>query len=358
MKQSFHIPPEFRAFMREVAAKLEWIDDRTALLGPDALEHECGRGGRVEGTDVYRFMYFATDGHGRSEIELSASQIRAIADDQLDEVEAAELEPGTSSRRGEPLLVWGEYDVDALRVRSLIDLEVALDALHAIGGITPCVIRLWSTSDDQVVAVLDGNQGALYVVGSSKGYGTSVGDPTHEGSFDAVDHDIGAFAVLWSHCVPWRVVRASLLRFAESGDLGEGVILDGSIPSQLLMLGDVDRAAELQMRRPPPANPALSSLPGKTPHGDWARRLLDTLVEIRLIELDPSMDETITGWLSMLLTQWGQEAQDSIEAAHTFAKELGKLRGVVGLFATGGDLQIALRRTQDPPTMPVEVPFR
>ena len=39
----------------------------------------------------------------------------------------------------------------------------------------------------------------------------------------------------------WRVVRPALLRFAERGDLGEEVLLDGSIPSQLLMLGDFDR---------------------------------------------------------------------------------------------------------------------
>ena len=40
------------------------------------------------------------------------------------------------------------------------------------------------------------------------------------------------------------------------------------------------------------------------------------------------------------------------------AKEIEKLRGVGALFATAGDLQIALRRTQDPPTMPVEMPLR
>ena len=35
------------------------------------------------------------------------------------EVEANELDPSTRTMRGEPLLVWGEYDEDALRVRTL-----------------------------------------------------------------------------------------------------------------------------------------------------------------------------------------------------------------------------------------------
>jgi len=357
MKHSFQIPDEFRAFMRDVAAKLDWIDDRSALLGPDAVTSECARGGRVDNSDLYRFMYFGKDGHSRLEIELHEQQIRDIAGGHLSEVDAIELEPGTRTQRGEPLLVWGEYDDDALTVRTLGDLAIAVDALHAIGAEQPCMIRLWSAADDQVVCVLDHLDCALYVVTSSHGYGTSVGDPTRAGTFELVDHDVGSVSVPWNTCLPWRVVREALLRFAEHGDLGDGVILDGTIPSQLLMLGDFDRAAELATRRPPPVDPAKSSLVEKSPLGAWAQRLLDSLIELQLIEVDLQIIDAIRARLTILLVQWGHDAQDTPEAAQRLAKEIERVRGVGALFATGGDLQIALRRTQDPPTMPVEMPF-
>ncbi|HSN28823.1 MAG TPA: hypothetical protein VLT45_21195, partial [Kofleriaceae bacterium] len=57
----------------------------------------------------------------------------------------------------------------------------------------------------------------------------------------------------------------------------------------------------------------------------------------------------------MLLQQYGEDAQDSTEIAQKLTKELERVRGVGALFATAGDLQIALRRTQDPPTQPVEM---
>ena len=51
------------------------------------------------------------------------------------------------------------------------------------------------------------------------------------------------------------------------------------------------------------------------------------------------------------------EVCDTPEAANKLAKEIERVRGVGALFATGGDLQIALRRTQDPPTQPNALPF-
>src|SRR5439155_19818477 len=137
------------------------------------------------------------------------------------------------------------------RIRSPHDLAVALDGLHALGGIEPCVVRLWSAADEQVLAVLNGTDCALYVVRGEHGYGTSVGDPTRAGTFELVDHDVGALSIPWHHCVPWRVTRPALIRFAERGEVGEEVLLDGTIPVGLLMLGDLDRAAELATRRPP-----------------------------------------------------------------------------------------------------------
>ena len=45
----FHIPDDFRAWMREVVAKLDFGDGQVA--GARAFETECGHGGRVEGRD-------------------------------------------------------------------------------------------------------------------------------------------------------------------------------------------------------------------------------------------------------------------------------------------------------------------
>lgn len=348
---SFTVPDDFRAFMREVAAKLDWGDDSA-----HELQHDCGRGVRERGG--YRFTYFAKDGHGRWEIVLHEQQIRDVAAGILTDVEANELDPSTRTMRGEPLLVWGEYDEDALRVRSLTDLGIALDGLHASANTVPCAVRLWSAADDQAVAVIHGDDCAIYIVACAEGYGTSVGDPTRQDSFELVDHDAGALVVPWSDCVPWRVARTALIRFAERGELGDGVILEGRIPSQLLMFGDFGREAELESRRPPTPELAKSSLPRKSPCWEWAERLLGSLVELHLIEIDMSIRDAITARSSLLLQQLGSDAQEDLAAAQQLAKELAKLRGVGALFATAGDLQIALRRTQDPPTMPVEMPLR
>ena len=338
--------------MREVAARLEW-DDRVSVVGGDAFRAECGRGGRIEGRDSYEFTYFTPDGFGRWALTLSEQQIRDIGAGVVDEIDGEELDNATRRVRGEALLVWGEYDQDALRVRSKTELGVALDALQACAAITPVTLRMWSVSDEQVFAVLDGLECAIYVVASADGYGTSVGDPTRNDVLDITDHDAGTFAVAGADRIPWRVARAALIHFAEAGTLGPEVILDGRIPSQLLVFGDFDREAELATRRMPAADPALTSLPAKAPHGAWAERLLGGLVDLQLIELDMSILEAVTARVSMLLAQWGDEAQDSVEAAQRFARELGRVRGVAGVFATAGDLQIALRRTQDPPTSPV-----
>ncbi|HUJ56951.1 MAG TPA: hypothetical protein VLX92_00505, partial [Kofleriaceae bacterium] len=347
MSQRFHVTDEFRAFMREVVARLDWIDDRASLLGPEAVQHACGHGGRLEGSDVYRFTYFAPDGHGRWELELREAQIREVAAGTLDELEGLERDPNTRTMRGEPLLVWGEYDEDALRVRTAGDLALALDGLHAMSGSEPCVVRMWSPAEEQVVAMFNAADIALYVVSGQHGYGTSIGDPTRAGTFELVDHHVGTIAIPWSHCLPWKIARPALIRFAEIGALGDDVLLDGTIPGQLLVLGDFDRAAELQSRRPPTADPALSSIPRKVPHAQWAKRLLAGLIELQLIELDTAILEAITARTTMLLLQHGEEAQESAERAQQLARELARVRGVGALFATGGDLQIALRRTQD-----------
>jgi hypothetical protein len=353
--QRWRVTDEFRAFMREVVAKLDWGDGRDALVGPDALGHECGRGGRLDDSDVYRFVCSAPDGHGGFELDLVEPQIRAVAAGELEELDVRDASEGRV-RRGEPLLVWGEYDGDALRVRALADLEIALAGIYAFAAIEPCVLRLWSSADDQIVGVVNGLDCALYVVHSAHGYGTSIGDASRPGAFELDGHDLGTLAVAWAQCLPWRAARDALIRFAEHGDVGD-IALDGSIPTQLLVAGDFDRAAVLATRRAPPTDPALSSLPRKAPHGAWAQRLLRALVELQLVELDTAVFDAIAARTAILLLQMGDDAQESPEAAQQLAKSLTKLRGVSTLFATASDLQIALRRTQDPPTLPVEMPL-
>ncbi len=352
------VTEELRAFMRDVAAKVDWTTDRAELVGPEALVSECARGGRIDGGDQYRFTYYARDGHGRFTLELREQQIRDIAAGHVDEIDAVEHDPDTRIPRGRALVVWGEYDDDALAVRSDQELAITLDALQAIGGVDPIMIRLWATADEQIVVVINGAECALYVVRGTHGYGTSIGDSSRTGTFELVDHDVGALSIPWSHCLSWRVVRPALLRFAERGDLGDGVELDGSIPSQFLMLGDFDREAELATRRPPVVDPAQTSLPNKTPHGEWASRLLGSLVELHLLELDTSILDSITARTALLLVELGDDAQDEMPSAQKLAKELAKLRGVGAIDATPGDLQIALRRTQYAPTMPIEMPFK
>jgi hypothetical protein len=357
VSQSFKIPDDFRAFMREVAAKVDFGEIGTAV-GDYALEHECGRGGRIErGRDVYRFTYLTKDGDGRWEIVLREQQIRDIAGGLIDEVEAVRLAEGTRTNRGEALLVWGEYDEDALRVRTSGDLGVALDALHSLGLQDPCMVRLWSTADDQAVAVFNGFECAIYVLHSEQGYGRTVGDPTRAGELEFIDHDVGPVAIPWADFVPWRVARPALMIFAEKGELGDSVIVDGSIPTQFFFLADFDRAAELETRRQPVADPAQSSLPKKAPHGEWAKRLVNSLLELQLIEVDMHIVEAVMARVAILLIAHGDDALDTSEAAQQLAREIARVRGVGALFATGGDLQIAMRRTQDPPTQPTELPF-
>lgn len=357
VSSSFKIPDDFRAFMREVAAKVDFGEIGTAV-GDNALEHECGRGGRVEdGSSTYRFTYLGKDGHSRWEIELDEQKIRDIAGGLVEEIVAQQLAEGTRTNRGDALIVWGEYDEDALRIRSLTDLAIALDAMSAASLGDPCLVRVWSSSDQQAVVALDGLDCAIYVVASEEGYGRSVGDPTRDGTFDIEDHDVGMVAIPWADCIPWRIAREALLRFVEKGELGDQVILDGSIPTQFLMLGDYDRAAELATRRPPVVDPAQSSLPRKAPHGAWAKRLVNSLLELHLIEVDMQIIDAVIARIAILLVLRGDDALDTPEAAQQLAKEVERVRGVGALFATGGDLQIAMRRTQEPPTMPVEIPF-
>jgi hypothetical protein len=376
----FEIPSDFRSFMEHVVSMLDAPEGPPLVDAEDAMQGEVGYGGRFEkseeqGGDLWRFHYITADGLYKWELVFHEGAMRAIAEGMLIELEATRHDIVRSTRReltGHPLLIWGEYGDDALHVRSTTVLIEALDTLHKSADEVPRMIRLWSAADDQVVAVISGDQCALYVVESLDGYATSCGDSGQTDAFMAADHDGRALEVPIADCVPWDRARNALLNFVDNGNLGPEIQIDGRIPSQLLMMGDVDRKAALESRDEPPKKVARSSLPRMmTPvpilveHEEptmpveadvamtaeklaaWARRLIERLHNRELIELGKAnnLDE-ITYHLGGLLQAHGLEAEDSIETADWLANEIKNVRGVAKLFATGGDLQIALRRSR------------
>jgi hypothetical protein len=377
-EQPFLVPDDFRAFMQRVVAYLDTPGEDKFLDAEDALHDETGHGGRIEG-DRYRFTYITRDGHYKWELPLREAAIRDIADGLLIEVMGVRRDVVRTKQRrptGNALLVWGEYRDDALAIQSEEQLAAALDGLHAAAFDAPRILRLWSTMDDQCVAVLHHDLAALYVVESLDGYGSSTGDRTRTEAFQVTDHDGKPLTVPLADCIPWEIARRALLHFMHQGELAADVRLEGRIPSLLLMMGEVDREAAVAMRGDAPAELQRSSLPRMStpvPHeviavdepttptetgavipipreqgSAWARRLIEVLYARELIELgkNGNLDE-ITYQLGGLLQAHGTEAQDSIDTAEWLANEIGAVRGISKLFATGGDLQIALRRSRE-----------
>ena len=372
---SFLVPDDFRAFMRSVVTDLDAAGDRTLVDAEDAFRDECGYGGRIDG--AFRFQYLTPDGVHRWTVVLAEDEVRAIADGLQIEAEADRAEVSRTHERqptGQPLLIWGGYNDDALTVRTLDDLVAALETLRLSALDEPRVVRVWSPSDDQLVAVIWRDHCALYVIESIDGYATSSGDPQRTDAFEVVDHDGHPLVVPWADCVPWPAACRGLIRFAAHGDLGPEVAVEGRIPSQLLMHGELDRKAVLAVRAEPARDPARSSLTRLTPQpvpvavpeaGDatapverptlgvaeltaWGRRLIQLLFAQGLVELGdgPGIHE-ISYQLSGLLQAHGEEAEHSLDTAEWLANEIGAIRGIRKLFATGGDLQLALRRSRD-----------
>jgi len=377
--QAFLIPDDFRAFMRSVVGYLDTASDDKVLDAEDALEHECGYGGRIDGVDTYRFRYLTANGHHRWDVILREAQIREISDGLLIEVDAERFDLVRTHRRapvGDPLLVWGEYADDALSVSNEDELLSALDTLNRSAQARPRMLRLWTAADDQLVAAMSGDQCALYIVESAEGYATSMGNQGRTDSFEVEDHEGRMLTVPWADCVSWDYARRALVRFLEHSDLGD-IPVEGRIPTSLLMMGDYDRAAALAARVSTPRELAQSSLPrmlapapvavsehdedtapveveaplGPVQLAAWARRLLAMLHLRELIELAPAPApgiEEIIYQLGGLLQAHAREAEHSLETADWLANEIGAVRGVKQLFATGGDLQIALRRSREP----------
>lgn len=378
----FEIPSDFRAFMQQVVEQLD-TPEAPFLDAEDAFQGEVGYGGRIEvadsrTNDVYRFHYITPDGLYKWELVLRETALRSIAEGMLIDIEGTRHDIVRSARRqldGDPLLIWGEYGDDALWIRSTRIFIEALDQLHASAIEHPRMFRLWSAADDQAVAVVWGELCALYVVESLDGYATSVGDRSLTDAFECADHDGRKLAVPYADCITWDRARNALLNFVDNGNLGPEIEIDGRIPSQLLMMGDIDRKAATAIREEPPKKIARSSLPriampASVPepveHEEstvpveadaalaaeqlqaWAHRLLEVLHARELIELgkDNNLHE-ITYQLGGMLQAHGLEAEHSLETADWLANEIGAVRGVTRLFATGGDLQIALRRSRD-----------
>ncbi len=373
---SFDIPDDFRAFMQQAVAYLDAPNDDKFLDAEDALQNEVGYGGRIDHRDTYRFHYITRDGMYKWELVLRETAMRNIADGLLIEIDGVRHDIVQTTRRvphGEPLMIWGEYGDDALSVRSHGELVSALDSFSASARERPRLLRLWSAADDQLVAVAWGDQCALYVVESLDGYATSCGDLSRDDSFELIDHEGQPLSVKGADCVPWDRARNALLQFVDHGNLGPEIRVEGRIPSLLLMMGDVDRKVALAARGETPRSLARSSLPRMvTPiptevpvqeeHTDpveidaplrleqlvaWARRLIELLYSRELIELGKGNLDEITYQLGSLLQAHGVEAEHSLDTADWLANEIGSVRGITKLFATGGDLQIALRRSRE-----------
>jgi len=370
----FLIPDDFRAFMKSVVVQLDHPHPGLVLDVEDAFDAECGYGGRVGGAGTFLFRYLTKDGLQRWELVLDEGQIRDIADGLLIEVEGEPFDLARLSRRqpvGDPLLVWGEYPEDALRVRSNEELAAALDALHATSLERPRLLRMWSDSDDQLVAALWGDRCALYVVESPEGYATSMGDSARTESFEVPDHEGRVLTVPLADCVSWDYARRAILWFVDHSDLGD-IPVEGRIPSLLLMMGDLDRRAVLAARpevatelvrtslRPPSAVPTpvaddeeiTAPVEPDPPLGPlelagWARRVIEHLHSRALVELGPGANLDELGYqLGGLLQAHAADAEHDLDTADWLANEIGALRGVHRLFATGTDLQVAMRRSR------------
>jgi len=241
---AFLVPDDFRAFMHAVVGQLDAPGENKLLDAEDAFRDECGYGGRIDGATAYRFHYLTADGAHRWTIVLDELEIRAISDGLQIEADGERSEVARTGRRKptcEPLLIWGAYNDDALLVSSVDHLVTALDILRQYANDKPRILRMWSPSDDQLVAVVWRDECALYIIESIEGYATSTGDPRRTDSFEVKDHDGNPLIVPWADCVAWPAAYRALIRFAAKGDLGPEVAIEGRIPSQLLMHGELDR---------------------------------------------------------------------------------------------------------------------
>jgi len=380
VKTVLEIPADLRAFIERVVTMLDG-GPPPDLDATEAFRDEVARGGRIEqsadnGMDRYRFHYLTPDGQYDWELVLTERALRSIADGMLLEVEATRHEIVRDKRRqrsGYALMIWGEYGDDALRISGHRTLIEALEAIRETAADLPRLFRLWTQADEQVVAVVWGELCALYVVESDDGYATSVGDRSLKDSFEVTDHDGRRLLVPRADCVTFSRARNALINFLDHGNLGPEIAIDGRIPSLLLMMGDVDRAAALANREKPPKRVAGTSLTRmKSPTipmpidtdestqpieadvellaeqlSAWAKRLIEGLIARSLLELGPCNLDEVAYQLGNLLQVHALPAEHSLETAEWLCNEIKAIRGITNLFATPSDLQIAVRKSRE-----------
>jgi hypothetical protein len=229
----------------------------------------------------------------------------------------------------------------------------AIDTLHASAHTEPRLLRLWSAADDQLVAALWGDRCALYVVESADGYATSVGDQSLHESFEVLDHEGHTLTVPFADCVSWDYARRALVRFIGYSDLGD-IPVEGRIPSLLLMMGDVDRRAALEVRANVPRELARSSLPnmaGAQPQAalahdfvDLAHRVLEEFRARGLFEVRTPTDlPWMANQLARMLSAYADDAQRSLSTAEWIVGELATVHGIVRWQVRGSDLRSALQ---------------
>ena len=249
--------------MREVAAKVDFGEIGTAV-GDNALEHECGRGGRHRARLVDVSVHVPReDGHWRWEIELREQQIRDIASGLIERSTAIQLAEGTRTQRGDALDRVGRIrrgraahvaarrssTSRSMRCRAIEHVRAAADPSCGHAAISRCV------------AALNGLDCALYVVASERATDerSAIRRVTIRSSRRPRRRQRSRFRGRISSRGGSRARRSC--GSPSTAISASKVILDGSIPTQFLMLGDYDRAAELETRRAPPTDPAQSSLP-------------------------------------------------------------------------------------------------
>ena len=288
--------------------------------------------------------------HQRRAPQMGARAARgsAIRDDRrwlADEIEGTRHDIVRTQRRlltGEPLLIWGEYGDDALRVRNTATLIEALDTLHELAQEQPRMLRLWTAADDQVVAVANDDH-VCAVRRRVAGWLCDVvrRDQARPIRSTVIDHDGRTLRCRGRRLHP--VVRARAMRCSTSSSTatsGRRYEVEGRIPSLLLMMGDVDRKAALETRaRATASGSTRSSLPRNDagPARGRARRDDDAGRGRRAV--GPS---ELSAWAKRLIEMLALARADRARAVTHNLDEISYQLG--GLLQAHGDRRRALAR--------------
>lgn len=351
----FEVPEDLRAFLAEVVARLDARPAAGALDAEDALQSGCGYGGRVAGTDAFRFVYFTEARDERWTLSLTEKEIRAVAAGAQRKV-APRVEPIGHRVRprpsGEAILQWGASGREAMRVQSAAELAAALEGVRALGERRPQAFRLWSRRDDLLRGVVSGGECALQVVWSDGTYARSEGRGGAHEALRAQDVDGEPVDARREHCVAWAEARAVALGFAEDGEIGALRTVATAEPDLVLAaaggrrgvladLGPVAAALEDASLAVPSSAGEGATLTEGDEDLRWARELLAALGARRLVELED--EARAARGVAQLLREHGEDALGSHEEAEELAEAIAALPGVGELYASADELREALR---------------